>query len=190
MAGNVRPGHFLALCWLTGHHHNFGNLGSDKQRHGVGHGPGSTPATVPADHYPIKLQTDSLNIRHNERGPTRVEQRRLDDEPLKCRLVGLRLTHDRQIEPSRNVGEKFVGARDRYVDYARFGRNGGASRDFIELGYRGLYRLLVLNSLRLHRLGGKTIGHGCERLVQEGEPRKVRTERSGYRNGKIRRDVA
>ena len=73
MAGNVRPGHFLALCWLTGHHHNFGNLGSDKQRHGVGHGPGSTPATVPADHYPIKLQTDSLNIRHNERGPTRVE---------------------------------------------------------------------------------------------------------------------
>ena len=83
-----------------------------------------------------------------------------------------------------------MGARDRYVDYARLGRNGGASRDFIELGYRGLCRLLVFNSLRLHRLGGKTIGHGCERLVPEGNPRKVRIERGGYRNGKIRRDVA
>ncbi len=102
---------------------------------------------------------------------------------------GLRLAHDRQIEPPRNVGENVGGARDRYVEHARLGRNGGAPRGFIELGCGGPCRLLVFSSLRLHRLGGKTIAHGCERLVKECDPGKVRIEGGGHRNGKIRRDV-
>src|SRR6516225_495082 len=110
MVGDIGPRHFIALGRLTCHDNNFSCFGPYNKWHRIGHGTRRTPAAVPAHHDAIKLQTGSLNIGNDEHGPTRVEQRCLDDEPLKCRLVRLRLTDDGQIEPSHNVGENIVWA--------------------------------------------------------------------------------
>jgi hypothetical protein len=69
-----------------------------------------TPAAVPGYEDAIKRQALSLNIRNDEHGPAGVEERCLDEEPLERRRVRLRLTHDRQIEPPRDLGENVAGA--------------------------------------------------------------------------------
>jgi hypothetical protein len=107
-------------------------------------------------------------------------------------VLRLRLGHDRQIEPARDLGENVGGARDKYVEHARFGRNGGAPRGLIKRGHGGLRPLFVFGALRIHHLGGKTIpvGQRHDRFISEGDSRNVRIERGGNRNGKLRRNVA
>jgi hypothetical protein len=94
-----------------------------------------TAAAVPGHRDAIERQALALNIRNDEHGPAGIEQRRLDEEPLERRRIRLRLAHDGQIEPPRDLGENVGGARDRYVERARLGRNRGATRGFIERGH-------------------------------------------------------
>ena len=42
---------------------------------------------------------------NDQHGPAGVEERRLDDQPIKGGLLRLRLTKDRQVEPARKTGE-------------------------------------------------------------------------------------
>jgi hypothetical protein len=192
MVGDIRPGHFVALCRLAGHGQDFDRLGAHQQRHGIGHGARRTPAAVPGYEDAIERQALSLNIRNDEHGPAGVEERRLDEEPLERGRVRLRLTHDRQIEPPRDLGENVGGAHDGDLEHVGFGRNGGASRGFIERGHGGLRPLFVFGALRIHHFGGETIpvGQRHERLITECDSRNVRIERSGNRNRKLGRNVA
>jgi hypothetical protein len=101
--------------------------------------------------------------------------------------VRLRLAHDGQIEPPRDLGENVGSAGDRYVERARLGRNRGAARGFIERGQGGLRPLVVFAALRLHYFGGETIavGQRHERFIAESDSRNVRIERGGDRNRKL-----
>src|SRR5215469_8591578 len=57
------PGHFVTLCRLAGHGQDFGSLGAQQQRDGVGHSARRTPAAVPGHDDAIERQALSLNIR-------------------------------------------------------------------------------------------------------------------------------
>jgi hypothetical protein len=64
-----------------------------------------------------------LNVGNDEHGPAGVEERRLDDQPIKGGLLRLRLTKDRQVEPARKTGENRGSRRNGRIKHMRFRGN-------------------------------------------------------------------
>ena len=123
MVGDVGAGHFIALGRLARDGDNFDERAASEERQGVGGSTRRATAAIPAQQDAIKLELRSLNVRNDQHLPAGVEERRLDDQPIKGGLLRLRLTKDRQVEPARKTGENAGSCRDGRVKHTRFRRN-------------------------------------------------------------------